>query len=190
MAIQVWVFEAGDNPSALDHFWLDPSGVGSANYPNGFNDDGGFLVRLNYDPSTDRRWVPGDPEPGDPGWSFANFYGVFAKAGFNSSAGQLGYVGVLAPREIYEFSVTLNRIPGTGQNGNDGGLPGVPQFGGGLGGKPGRGGGGGGTGGDGDEANPPAPPPCDPIWEKVTKWKKVTDWNPNKGGFGTPGGVG
>lgn len=190
VTIEVWVFLKGNNPDQWDYHWLDMSGIGLANYPNGFNDDGGFLVRLNYDPSTDRRWLPGDPEPGDAGWDFANFYGVFAKGGFDNSAFVNGYVNIPEAREIYEWSVTMNRIPGTGQNGNDGGLPGVPQFGGGLGGSPGPGGGGGGTGGDDDEANPPAPDPCDPIWELRTKWKEVKDWKPSMGGFGTIGGPG
>jgi hypothetical protein len=190
VTIEVWVFLKGNNPDQWDYLWLDMSGIGLANYPNGFNDDGGFLVRLNYDPSTDRRWLPGDPEPGDADWDFADFYGVFAKGGFDNSAYVNRYVNVPEAREIYEWSVTMNRIPGTGQNGNDGGLPGVPQFGGGLGGSPGPGGGGGGTGGDDDEANPPAPGPCDPIWELRTKWKEVKDWKPSMGGFGTIGGPG
>jgi hypothetical protein len=190
VAVEVWVFLRGNNPDAWDYQWLDLSGIGSANYPLGFNDDGGFLVRLNYDPSTDRRWMPGDPEPGDPAWDFAKFYGVFAKGGFDSSATRNGYVSIPASREIYEWSVTMNRVPGTGQNGNDGGLPGVPQFGGGLGGSPGAGGGGGGTGGDGDEANPTAPDPCSPKWEARTKWKIVKDWKPEMGGTGVYGGPG
>src|SRR5690349_20267711 len=84
VAIEVWVFLEGNNPDQYDYHWLDLSGIGLANYPHGFNDDGGFLVRLNYDPSTDRRWMPGDPEPGDPDWDFAKYYGVFAKGGFNT----------------------------------------------------------------------------------------------------------
>lgn len=190
VAIEVWVFLAGNNPDVLDSTWLDLSGIGSANYPNGFNDDGGFLVRLNHNPATDRHWVPGDPEPGDPGWDFANYYGVFAKGGFDNSAFLNGYVPVSGNREIYEWSVTMNTIPGTGQSFSDGGLPGVPQFGGGLGGSPGRGGGGGGTGSDDDEANPVAPDPCNPKWELWTKWKIVKDWKPEMGGTGTYGGPG
>jgi hypothetical protein len=134
--------------------------------------------------------MPGDPEPGDPDWDFAKYYGVFAKGGFDTSAHRNGYVDIPEAREIYEWSVTMNRVPGTGQNGNDGGLPGVPQFGGGLGGRPGRGGGGGGTGADDDEANPTAPGPCDPIWELRVKWKKVKDWKPSMGGWGVIGGPG
>lgn len=190
IAVEVWVFLAGNNPDPWDAFWLDLSGIGSANYPSGFDDDGGFLVRLNYDPSTDKRWLPGDPQPGDPTWNFADFYGVFAQGGFNDSAFTQGYSTIAAPREIYEWSITMNRITGTGASGNDGGIPGVPQFGGGLGGGPGRGGGGGGTGDDDDEANPPAPDLCVPKWELVTKWKRVKDWNPSMGGFGTRGGPG
>ncbi|MDX1998059.1 MAG: hypothetical protein SF066_10105 [Thermoanaerobaculia bacterium] len=190
VAVEVWVFLPGNNNDAGDHYWLDMSGIGSANYPTGFDDDGGFLVRLNYDPSTDKRWKPGMPKPGDAGWDFTKFYGVFAYGGINTSHFTKGYTTIRDKREIYEFSITLNRIPGTGHNFNDGGIPGVPQFGGGLGGPPGRGGGGGGTGGDDDEANPEAPGLCDPIWELRTKWKKVKDWKPSMGGHGELGGIG
>ncbi len=190
IAIEVWVFLEGNNPDRWDYLWLDMSGIGTANYPTGFDDDGGFLVRLNYDPSTDKRWLPGDPEPGDPSWKFADYYGVFAKGGFNDSGYVNGYTNTPGKREIYEWSVTMNRIPGTGANGDDGGIPGAPQFGGGLGGGPGAGGGGGGTGEEDDEANPPAPDLCVPIWELVTKWKKVKDWKPSMGGFGKLGGTG
>ncbi|MCP3962499.1 MAG: hypothetical protein GY719_32050 [bacterium] len=190
VAIEVWLFLEGNNPDQWDYLWLDLAGIGTVNYPSGFDDDGGFLVRLNYDPSTDVRWLPGDPEPGDPAWSFEKYYGVFAKGGFNDSHYTNGYSTIRKRREIYEWSVTMNKIPGTGGNGTDGGIPGVPQFGGGLGGGPGRGGGGGGTGGDDDEANPPAPDPCDPIFELRTKWKKVKDWKPSMGGSGVIGGPG
>src|SRR5262245_2100793 len=165
VAIEVWVFQKGNNPDQYDYLWLGMSGIGIANYPAGIDDDGGFLVRLNHNPATDKRWKPGMPEPGDPAWDFRAYYGAFAKAGFDTSAFVNNYVNIPQAREIYEFSVTLNRIPGTGPNGNDGGLPGVPQFGGGLGGSPGRGGGGGGTGSADDEANPIAPDLCVPIWE-------------------------
>lgn len=191
VAIEVWVFLQGNNPDEWDYLWLDLSGIGWVNYPDGFDDDGGFLVRLNYDPSTDRRWLPGDPEPGDPTWSFADWYGVFAKGDVNDSHFINGYSNIARQREIYEWSVTLNTIPGTGEDGTDGGIPGVPQFGGGLGGAPGAGGGGGGTGDDDDEANPPSPDdPCNPIFEERTKWKKVKDWKPSMGGYGTIGGPG
>ena len=101
--LKTWVFLAGDNPPLEDAVWLDIVGIGSANYPAGLNDDGGFLVRLNDDPTTDRHWTTGMPKPGDPGWSFANFYGVFAAGGFNNSQFTMGYdPGVMAPREMYE----------------------------------------------------------------------------------------
>jgi len=191
VVIEIWVFLKGNHPDRWDYWWLDHSGIGSANYPSGFNDDGGFLVRLNYDPTTDRHWKIGDPEPGDPSWKFEKFYGVFAKGDLNSSAYANGYSSIKDPREIYEWSVTMNQFPGGGSNGSDGGIPGVPQFGGGLGGAPGAGGGGGGGGGDDEEANPPSPIDlCDPIFEKFTKWKKVKDWKPSMGGFGTFGGPG
>ncbi|UCG16235.1 MAG: lamin tail domain-containing protein [Phycisphaerales bacterium] len=170
--IQVWVFLAGDHPDPDDWTWLDPSEIGSGTYPAGYNDDGGFLVRLNGDPSTDRIWNVGDPQPGDPSWDFADYYGVFIQGGFNNSAFTQGYSGVTGNREIYEFSLTMNQIPGTGPTGDDGGIPGVPQFSG------------------PDEDNPIPPGICDPIWEAVWDWEKVKDWKPEMGGFGTFGGTG
>lgn len=180
ITIEVWVFLEGNNPDEWDYMWLDIVDIGSANYPDGFNDDGGFLVRLNEDPSTDRRWFPGDPQPGDADWFFADYYGVFAWGGFNDSAFINGYSNIAEPREIYEWSITMNHVPGTGFNGDDGGIPGVPQFN----------GGGSGGGGSGDEDNPVAPGLCDPIWEWVTDYKEVDDWKPEMGGWGVVGGPG
>ncbi len=47
--------------------------------------DVGFIVRKDEDPSTDRHWLPGMDEPGDPGWDWDMWYGCFARAGFNAS---------------------------------------------------------------------------------------------------------
>lgn len=47
--------------------------------------DAGFIVRKDEDPSTDRHWFPGMAEPGDPAWDWDDFYGCFARAGFNAS---------------------------------------------------------------------------------------------------------
>lgn len=165
--VQAWVFLPGDNPADGDHYWLDMSEVGSANYPAGFDDNGGFLVRLNGDPSTDKIWKPGDPRPGDPTWKFEDYYGVFAYGGFNDSGDTQGYTSLGGPREMYEWSITLNR---TAQGDGWGGIPGVALGGG--------------------EDNPFIPSACDPIWELKTKWKKVKDWKPRMGGFGRLGGIG
>lgn len=170
--IQVWVFLAGDHPDSDDWAWLNPSEIGATNYPAGYNDNGGFLVRLNGDPSTDRIWNVGDPEPGDPGWDFANYYGVFIQGGFNNSAHVNGYSTVTGHREIYEFSLTMYRFP-SGPGGGDGGIPGIPRD------IPG-----------GDEDNPLPPGICDPIWEAVWDYEKVKDWKPSMGGFGRVGGTG
>jgi hypothetical protein len=50
-------------------------------------DDRGFLVRLNGNPASDRQWLPGMPQPGDPAWNWDDFFGIFARAGFNGSFG-------------------------------------------------------------------------------------------------------
>jgi len=157
--VTTWVFLPGDHPDTVDHYWLNIVGLG--NYSS-LNDDGGFLVRLNNDPSTDKQWKPGDAKPGDPGWDFADYYGVFAYGGFNDSAHSKGYSSVVEPREIYEWSITMNTI----------GI-GIP---------------GGGNGGGNGESNPPAPGICSPIWEHYTKLSQVKDPTTAMQGYGTLGG--
>jgi hypothetical protein len=74
-----------------DGKWLpDAVGLGaSALIPEGpvgdLIDDRGFIVRINGDPATDKHWFPGDPQPGDPAWDWNEYYGCFARAGFNKS---------------------------------------------------------------------------------------------------------
>ncbi|MCH2170697.1 hypothetical protein MK489_07920 [Myxococcota bacterium] len=180
IVVETWVFLPGNHPDQHDHYWIEMSGIGTANYPDGIDDDGGFLVRLNEDPSTDRFWRPGDPEPGEVGWDFADYYGVFARGGFNASAWRNGIANRYVEQEIYEWSITMNQVAGNGGSGSsdgDGGIPGVPQF---------SGGGGGGE----EEENPIAPGICDPIWELRTRYKEVKDWKPSMGGHGTLGGTG
>ena len=109
--IQLWVFLEGEHPDVNDWKWLDTVEIGADNYPDGIYDDGGFLVRLDDDPNTDRQWFPGDPEPGDPNWDPNDFYGAFGKGGFNNSAYTKYYSFESQPREIYEFSLTLNDDP-------------------------------------------------------------------------------
>lgn len=121
--VSTWVFLPGDNTP--DEWWLQA--VGLSGY-TALNDDGGFLVRLNNDPSTDRIWTPGDVQPGDPGWNFANYYGVFAGGGFNNSAHVHGYnTTVTDDREIYEWSITMNHVGGgvPGAGGDNPDAPGV-----------------------------------------------------------------
>lgn len=73
VTISVWVFADPDEPN--DSFWLPLSGLGYSTI-----DDRGFLVRKNNNPATDVQWFPGQPEPGDPGWNWNTYYGVFASA--------------------------------------------------------------------------------------------------------------
>jgi hypothetical protein len=58
-------------------------------------DDRGFLVRKNNNPATDVQWLPGQPEPGDLGWNWDTYYGVFA-----SSYTRDGWIG----NEVYEVA--------------------------------------------------------------------------------------
>jgi len=124
--VSTWVFLDGDNTP--DDWWLLAVGIdtgASSDYTN-LNDDGGFLVRLNNNPATDKIWTPGSPQPGDPGWDFADYYGVFAGGGFNNSAYTQGYNSVVTDdREIYEWSITMNHTGG-GIPGADGDNPDAP----------------------------------------------------------------
>ena len=148
--IEIWVFLPGDMPD--DSAWLPLTGLGNTSLKDAagnINDDGGFIVRLNGDPSTDKQWRPGDPEPGDPGWNFANYYGAFARGAFNNSAFTTGMRSTPnTMNENYEFSVTLD---------NDKGIPLLDGNGDGNGGGP-------------------VPPDCLTIeWEKKEVKIKVKD---------------
>jgi len=48
-------------------------------------DDRGFIARLNGDPMTDVHWFEGMPEPGDPGWDWADWHFVFGRHTFGQS---------------------------------------------------------------------------------------------------------
>lgn len=156
--VKTWVFEPGECPPDLDPLWLGEVGLGDY---TSLLDDGGFLVRLNGDPLSDRIWRPGMAQPGDPGWDFTQYYGVFAFAGFDNSAFVQGYSDVVEPRELYEWSITLNKDP------LQGGVFGIP----------------------GGPGNPVPPPLCSLIWEFVTL-ERTDDWKPSMGGWGIPGGPG
>jgi len=159
--VKVWVFLPGDEVD--DPRWMSVVGLGD-HIPHPLNDDGGFLVRLNDDPTTDRIWLPGDPEPGDLDWDFADYYGVFAKGGFNNSAGTTGMSPVTDAREIYEFSITLNMDEALG------GIPGVPF--------------------DWSDNPPVIQMMCGPFMVSGMQWEKVNGWKPEMGGFGKLGGIG
>ncbi|MBI4743690.1 MAG: hypothetical protein HY776_02545, partial [Actinobacteria bacterium] len=112
--IVTFVFLPGDEPD--DTWWLTEAGLNNSPLldANGnINDDGGFLIRVNDDPRTDRLWRLGYPEPGDPGWNFADYYGVFAKGAFTNSAYTTGRrLSPSAPNENYEFSITFDNDKG------------------------------------------------------------------------------
>lgn len=125
--VTTWIFLETENTP--DQWWLHAVELGSSPLidANGdLFDDGGFLVRLNDDPNTDRQWKPGDPEPGDAGWNFADYYGVFARGGFNTSANDIGLSSVTDSREIYEWSITMDQIAGGIPGGGGGDNPPAP----------------------------------------------------------------
>jgi hypothetical protein len=122
--VECWNFGGFSNPTTPPHVppsdldapddgvWLpDAAGLGSSSLiPEGAGPnlivDVGFIVRLNEDPSTDRHWMPGFPEPGDPGWDWADYYGCFARAGFNKTFQTNGTDTVAAhdfEHEVYEW---------------------------------------------------------------------------------------
>ncbi|MFZ5915718.1 MAG: hypothetical protein ACOYZ7_02145 [Chloroflexota bacterium] len=86
--VECWILAFGDAPD--DSNWLSAAGLeNSSLIPEGPGKntikDVGFIARLNHDPTTDRHWFPGDPEPGDPDWDDEQFYGCFGMWGFNDS---------------------------------------------------------------------------------------------------------
>jgi hypothetical protein len=101
--VTAWVFMPVDEPD--DSFWLPrsqglelshliPEGSGANQIV-----DVGFVVRLDNDPTTDRHWFPGMPEPGDPGWVWLDWYGFFGRAGYNDSG------WVTGTHEVYEVAI-------------------------------------------------------------------------------------
>lgn len=85
----IWVFDDEDDSDdsdwlpfaeGLDQSSLIPEGTA----PN-LIDDRGFIARLNDDPSTDVHWFEGLPEPGDPGWDWADWHYVFGRHTFGQS---------------------------------------------------------------------------------------------------------
>lgn len=106
--VEIWVFLAGNHPDDIDWKWLDAVNIGTSNYPTGINDDGGFLVRMDDDPNTDVQWRPGDPQPGDSDFNFADYHDAFGYGGFNNSAFNTGYSTVAENRETYEFVFNIN----------------------------------------------------------------------------------
>lgn len=97
----LWLADAaGLGPSILIP---EPSATGG---PTDLIDDVGFIVRLNGNPASDRHWFPGMPEPGDAGWDWDDFYGCFARAGFNSTFFDTGTDvpdSHSSPNEVYEW---------------------------------------------------------------------------------------
>lgn len=111
--VTIWVLAGADDPDDAD--WLEAAGglASSVLVPEGPGangiDDRGFVVRLDGDPSTDRHWFPGDPEPGDSGWDPEDFYGCFGRASFGQSFQDVGLdldPADAAPHETYEVACT------------------------------------------------------------------------------------
>jgi len=109
---QIWVFAGGND--ADDSDWLPfadgllteslvPEGV-----PPDLVNDVGFIARLNDDPATDVHWLPGvAPEPGDPGWDWADWHGVYGRASFGQSfqaAGLDADADDAVDHEVYEIA--------------------------------------------------------------------------------------
>ncbi len=111
--VKAWVF--GGDDSENDTAWIKLSdGLQNSHLipevgGNNLIDDAetSFIVRVYDDPTTDVHWFPGDPEPGDPGWDWSDYYGVFASYGFNNSFFTTGLdprAGYEGSNEVYEWA--------------------------------------------------------------------------------------
>ncbi|MCK4333170.1 T9SS type A sorting domain-containing protein [candidate division WOR-3 bacterium] len=111
--VKAWVF--GGDDAEVDTAWIKLSDglqnshlipeVGGNNLIN--DAETSFIVRVYDDPTTDVHWFPGDPEPGDPGWDWSDYYGVFASYGFNNSFFTTGLdprAGYEGSNEVYEWA--------------------------------------------------------------------------------------
>ena len=106
--VTIWVFDDQDDPDDSD--WLlsaeglDRSPLLAASSANRI-DDRGFVARLNGDPATDVHWKEGMDEPGDPGWDWDAWHGVFGRHRFGSSFQDTGIdpdPENAVPHELYE----------------------------------------------------------------------------------------
>lgn len=110
--VKCWIF--GGDDAENDTAWIKlsdglqdsdliPEGPGT----NLINDaEASFIVRVYDDPTTDVHWFPGLPEPGDPDWDWADWYGVFGSYGFNNSFYTTGLdtrPGYEGDNEVYEW---------------------------------------------------------------------------------------
>ena len=108
--VDLWVFANAD--TANDTTWVRVAGLDTTSAvvrreSSGTNliDDRGFLVRLNGDPNSDRHWLPGMAEPGDPSFKWSDWYDVFGTSGFNNSSFTQGLQdSVAAAHEVYEVA--------------------------------------------------------------------------------------
>ncbi|MQY71972.1 hypothetical protein GH141_08605, partial [bacterium] len=111
--VKAWVF--GGDDAEVDTAWIKLSDglqeshlipeVGGNNLIN--DAEASFIVRVYDDPTTDVHWFPGNPEPGDPGWDWSEYYGVFGSYGFNNSFYTTGLdprAGYEGDNEVYEWA--------------------------------------------------------------------------------------
>lgn len=108
--VTIWVFDDQDDPDDSD--WLpaaeglDRSRLLTASSGNQI-DDRGFVARLNDDPATDVHWKEGMAEPGDSGWDWDDWYGVFGRHTFGSNFQDAGIdldPENAIPHEVYEVA--------------------------------------------------------------------------------------
>jgi hypothetical protein len=111
--VKCWVF--GGDDAQVDTGWIQLTDgledsylipeVGGVNLIN--DAEKSYIVRFNNDPATDVHWFPGNPEPGDPGWDWSQWYGFFASYGFNNSFFTTGIdprPGYESENEVYEWA--------------------------------------------------------------------------------------
>ncbi len=108
--VTIWVFDDQDDPDDSD--WLPAAeGLDRSRLLTGSSgnqiDDRGFVARLNDDPTTDVHWKEGMAEPGDPGWDWDAWHGVFGRHTFGRSFQDTGIdpdPENAIPHEVYEVA--------------------------------------------------------------------------------------
>ena len=109
--VKIWVFD--DQDTLDDAAWLrGAEGLDRSSLLTGSSgnriDDRGWVARANDDPSTDVHWMRGMDEPGDPGWDWDAWHGVFGRHTFGSSFQDTGIDSDpenRVPHEVYEVAV-------------------------------------------------------------------------------------
>ena len=100
--LTVWVF---NDSNSTDDSWLGIAGIpGFSGSGSDIFDDRGFYV-YNNSLGIGKQWLPGETRPEDGGYDWNNYWGVYARGGFDNSAFTSGLPGAIDnDNPVYEVA--------------------------------------------------------------------------------------